>query len=409
MKLTLPTKMPFVKYPLSSIPTEIKSITDIDCVKILIRDSNNVIVNEGDIVKIGQPLTSKPYFGSFASVSGVVDKIVPFYGEIGHRFREVIIRKTREGDFFNIFPPSDEPLSVDKEELVKRISLCGIENIKEDTAFLIVGADDDIGKVSNRYIMKNYSKKILEGIGVINKIFSKNKIFLAVTNDIKDAFVNNVENEKLQHIEIINIKPYYPYTFLPFIISLLKRDNITVVTCKKLFDIVNTLKNGYVLPAQFVSVQIGQKKETLLFDTPPGITVGQLLKAGGVKIDNNMEIIVGGEMRGKTIWSLDDPLEYMDESILIRFPKEVSLSQNEHCVNCGRCSDVCPVRLRVDIIGKAVEYSIKDEVVKGGVANCIKCGLCDSVCIVNRPLMHLIASGVRRYIEEKEQEKWFHR
>ena len=48
----------------------------------------------------------------------------------------------------------------------------------------------------------------------------------------------------------------------------------------------------------------------------------------------------------------------------------------ENCINCGACSNICPVKINPLLLAK---NSYKTKVIN----KCLKCGLCSYICPVN--------------------------
>src|SRR5699024_12703410 len=58
-----------------------------------------------------------------------------------------------------------------------------------------------------------------------------------------------------------------------------------------------------------------------------------------------------------------------------------------NCINCGKCADVCPMKLmpmQTEFYTNAKEYENADKY--GGVLSCIECGACTYICPARRPL-----------------------
>jgi electron transport complex protein RnfC len=62
----------------------------------------------------------------------------------------------------------------------------------------------------------------------------------------------------------------------------------------------------------------------------------------------------------------------------------------EPCVNCGRCIDICPVDLQVQLIGRYAEFELFEPTAELGIDQCFECGLCAAVCTARRPLLQYI-------------------
>ena len=134
------------------------------------------------------------------------------------------------------------------------------------------------------------------------------------------------------------------------------------------------------------------------------MNVGDLLSLANHSISDGAMVVIGGEMTGFAADNLQQPLVTGCDSVLVLPPGEAAAHENTPCVSCGRCVQTCPEGLRVDLIGKNVEFSREKEAVRLGIHQCIDCGLCTAACIVNRPLGHLLAFGKSAFSRETDRK-----
>lgn len=108
-------------------------------------------------------------------------------------------------------------------------------------------------------------------------------------------------------------------------------------------------------------------------------------------------------MRGKTVYSLDTPVDYDTDGIIIQKAEEIIPSSDTHCINCGECVKVCPVNVPVNMLVRFLENSLFEEAIQYDLLSCIECGLCSYVCIARIPVFHYIMLGKNelKKMEEK--------
>ena len=58
--------------------------------------------------------------------------------------------------------------------------------------------------------------------------------------------------------------------------------------------------------------------------------------------------------------------------------KQNKFIRSQECINCGRCVELCPVKIYPSLIFKNID-NIK-KLKKLNVTNCINCGLCSYIC-----------------------------
>ncbi|MDQ6972935.1 MAG: electron transport complex subunit RsxC [Mariprofundaceae bacterium] len=130
-----------------------------------------------------------------------------------------------------------------------------------------------------------------------------------------------------------------------------------------------------------------------------------LLAQCGLEDLNGVRLIHGGPMMGERLPRTNVPLVKSTNGILAM--RQESLysenAQEEPCIRCGHCVEVCPVGLvpnelawhcRNDQFDRGQEYDLFD---------CIECGCCSYVCPSHIPLVHYFryAKGQVAHIEKE--------
>ncbi len=61
---------------------------------------------------------------------------------------------------------------------------------------------------------------------------------------------------------------------------------------------------------------------------------------------------------------------------------------SDACIRCGRCLEVCPMRLNPSTLSIYVERMRFEDAQRHNVMDCIECGCCAYVCPSRRPMVH---------------------
>lgn len=104
------------------------------------------------------------------------------------------------------------------------------------------------------------------------------------------------------------------------------------------------------------------------------------------------EVIVGGPMMGIAIYDTSFPVTKSANCILV---KEATPVNEQNCINCGRCVEVCPMGLMPTLFGKYAKKGRWDDAKAAYVENSIECGACAYVCPANIPLVQYIKVAKR--------------
>ena len=67
-----------------------------------------------------------------------------------------------------------------------------------------------------------------------------------------------------------------------------------------------------------------------------------------------------------------------------------------HCIRCGKCSEVCPMRLTPVQMYKTLFSSDINELKESNIMDCIECGCCAYTCPACVPLVLGFRSGKQR-------------
>ncbi len=376
-----------------AVPAEAERIAPPETVTQLLPPDAWLIVAEGDIVAEGAPLCRLPRIGTFASVPGRTARIMPWETGPRGRFVAVIIERQANGDVYRLFDPIEDPSSLPVETLRDRCEAGGFNFPADDTPLLFSAVDEDVDRVTNRWSAEKQFDRMLDGLKLLRRLYGDRKIVIALS----ESLPAEKRNRCMQWGEVIVVPDRYPDTLSDLIIRrhplLCGSQRVAVIDCRKLLALSTLLSTGKPMTTMPVSLRVGRKGKVRLFEVTIGMNIGQLLSVCGITPADGMQIVAGGEMRGNALDNLLQPLTFDTDSVLVLDKRELVRTVNRPCVNCGRCSRVCPAGLRVDLICKNIEFSASKEAIRLGIDSCIDCGLCGWVCIARRPLAHLMVFG----------------
>ncbi|MCM8820454.1 MAG: electron transport complex subunit RsxC [Candidatus Omnitrophica bacterium] len=119
-----------------------------------------------------------------------------------------------------------------------------------------------------------------------------------------------------------------------------------------------------------------------------GTPVSKILEYCGVELKENTKIVIGGPMMGIQIHTTDIPVIKGTSGILV-LPQEFLPENIQPCIRCGKCIEVCPMRLVPAELGKYAENQKWERCNEFNVSDCIECGCCSYICPAKRPLVDL--------------------
>ena len=126
---------------------------------------------------------------------------------------------------------------------------------------------------------------------------------------------------------------------------------------------------------------------------PVGMTHGELIELAGGFNDRATRVISGGPMMGFALHNLDAPVTKGTSGITVLTDEDVRAAEETSCVRCGRCVDVCPVRLVPTRLALASRHKDWDLARRYYISACMECGCCAYSCPAGIPLVQIVRAG----------------
>ena len=157
---------------------------------------------------------------------------------------------------------------------------------------------------------------------------------------------------------------------------------------------------GAPLTHRVVTVSGAGVREPKNLLVPVGVSYGRLLEHCGGLTPDAAVVVAGGPMMGFSIAVTDDsaqslkvPVTKGTSGVTVLTGSEVDHTRETACVRCGRCAEVCPMRLVPTRLALAARHGNVDDLRRYYVAACMECGCCAYACPARIPLVQLIRVG----------------
>lgn len=157
---------------------------------------------------------------------------------------------------------------------------------------------------------------------------------------------------------------------------------------------------GKPLTHRIVTVSGGGIRQPKNLLVPIGASYGRLIEHCGGLADDAAAVVAGGPMMGFAIDvtgeasdALKVPITKGTSGITVLTRRDVERSRQTACLRCGRCVEVCPMRLVPTRLALAARHDYVDNLVRYHVAACMECGCCAYACPARIPLVQLIRVG----------------
>ena len=400
-----------------SITKNIKKFSEPDYVYIPLISYNNtsfdVKVKISDYVLKGQILAisdDKFSFPIHSSVSGTV-KGIEKHSYIDNTLIDTIViendfleKEKKIGSVKKINNYSIEEVL----ELLKNAGVVGMSGTNYPTYYkygtelkintLIVNAVEAESYITSDFtILNSKTSEILETIDALLEIFNINECIIAVKDFNKKAVDDLIQYiGSYTKIKIRSVPDSYTMGWDKYLVKYLLNLDVKNNTIEKsvlvnnvstIYSIYEVLKHRKPIIERIVTFSGEGIKKPQNVLVKVGTKVSDVIKfIGGTKKGNYIAII-NGPMMGKMV---DDDVIITKNTTGVIILKE-STDKEIECINCGKCTNICPVRLAPVLI---MDNQNNEKILnKLNPKKCIECGLCSYICPSKIKLRDIVISS----------------
>ncbi|MGI2218402.1 electron transport complex subunit RsxC [Shewanella baltica] len=278
-----------------------------------------------------------------------------------------------------------------------------------------ISADDSL--------MREYSRDILAGIGIIHRLLTPKRIVIAIEDNKPEAakaMQAAVSQSGLPagSIRVTVIPTKYPSGGEKQLIQIITgrevpsgaipaKLGIVVHNVGTAYAIHQAVTQGKPLIERVVTVTGKNVSKPGNYWLPIGTPVDHVLTATEFTPEPDQKVIIGGPMMGHALANIQVPILKGTNCILVPSSQEIgSTPEEKACIRCGECATACPALLlpqqlfwhaKAEEYDKAASYNLKD---------CIECGCCSYVCPSDIPLVEyyrIAKSALKQAADEKQQ------
>ena len=349
-----------------------------------------------------------------APVSGTVEGIVEVPGPMGGNVQAVVIASDGEERGEPPFECWENWQEKSGGELMTRIREAGIVGMggaafpshvklsvppgKKVDTIIINGAECEPYLTADHRLMAELPRKIVTGAAIMGKIINVSNIVIGVEENKPDAIAALEAACAGTSVRVQVLAARYPQGA--------EKQLIYAVTGRCVpsgglpFDagcvVQNTGSAAAVYDAVLLGIPLIERVVTVSgeavkrpgnFRLRIGTPVIEAVKLAGGITEEPGKLIFGGPMMGFAQRSFDVPIAKNTSGVLLLPPGRALNFSSAPCIRCGRCVEVCPMKLTPCLLCAAIEGGRFDLALIGHVMDCLECGACAYVCPSRRPLV----------------------
>lgn len=347
------------------------------------------VVNIGDSVAIGTLIAKSKVPFEIRVRSTVSGKIIDVLEKTylnGTKVKCIVI----ENDFKETIEPIKIKKPTNQLEFVELLKAYGIQGMggsgfptylkyQNELKILVVNAIECEPYLNADNVLGiTYVEEIIKGLERIKQIMNLEKVIIAVKKKnitFVKTYQKQLKNNK--QIELIVLEDYYPLGYERNLIkevlnvkykSLPSEKQIVVNNIATIYMIAKALKDEY-LTTRIITLS-GDLTKTTNYEVKIGTIFSDIYN-----MEKECHLIAGGPMMGECLLDDDIIVTYNLNGLLLM--KEIS-NDEENCLRCGKCIEVCPMKLSPVLIKDSL-FSI-DKLKTMNPEKCIECGLCSYIC-----------------------------
>lgn len=363
----------------------------------------DLLVKEGDRVCIGTKVAvcnERNVVPIYASVSGTVKGIQKIMHSSLKPVDHLVIENDEKYEKIQSFEPLDYK-SADRSTLIDFMMNAGIIGLggagfpayikykfAKDVQKVLINAVECEPFITADYKMiQAHKESFITGVMAMKKMAMAPEAVIAIKKTHPDLIAFCEEAVKgLDGVSVVGVPDVYPmgwervlvreimhkeYEKLPGEVGAIVNNATTAIAFG------DALLHGTPIVSKTLTVSGNAVKNPVNVQVPVGVPASEVIQACGGYTCDNVKLIAGGPMMGKTIVN--------DKFVIDRNMNALTVLENKPfdsvaCLRCGKCSDHCPAGLQPVRIAQAVKVKDKKAMEKLCAMDCIECGLCTFIC-----------------------------
>jgi electron transport complex protein RnfC len=269
---------------------------------------------------------------------------------------------------------------------------------------LVNGCECEPYLTADYRLMLEAPKPIITGALLAAKAAGAERIIVAIEDNKPDAIAAMRAAANGTGIEVVAVHTKYPMGGeRQLVVAALGRVvptgglpldcGVVVVNVATAAAIARAVLRGKPLTHRVITVSGNGVNRPCNLLCAVGVSYRQLVNIAGGLTDQAVRVVAGGPMMGFAVSDLDEPVIKGTSGITVLTRQDVESAEETPCIRCGRCADVCPLRLVPTRIALAARNKDWELATRYYMAACVECGCCAYACPARIPLVQIIRAG----------------
>lgn len=379
------------------------------------------VVKAGDTVKKGQLIAeSADGRGTpvHSSTSGKVAEIGSFPNPIYGATLSIVIESDGLDEWQENLLTQRDYQTLSNQELIDIIFKNGIVGMggaafpthvklsppkdKIIDTLIINGAECEPYLTSDYRTMIEFADDVIKGTLIVMKILNVQKCYLGIEDNKPEAIALMKEKCKGTKIEVVSLITRYPQGAEKMMIYAITGKEVpsgklpmdvgcVVQNVGSMKAVADAVEKNIPLIERVVTVAGSTVKDPKNVMAKIGTPFRELFEHCGGFTGRNGKVIMGGPMMGMAQVNIEASVIKATSGIITISEKDTDYVAERACIRCGRCNEVCTMKLRPNVLSILSEKGQHQTAQTDyDLMDCVECGCCYYVCPSRRNIVHYI-------------------
>ena len=380
------------------------------------------LVGPGDLVWLGQKVGDSDQLISapiHSPVSGRVVAVEPrLHPAMGREVTAVIVESDGKDQVHESVRPAPDPGSALPEQIIRAVREAGIVGLggagfpthvklgssadRPRDLFILNGTECEPFLTGDLRLMIEEPFRILRGAVLLMKAAGIERGVVAIDRNKPEA-IKTMRREvaRFPDIEVVVVAARYPHGGEKQLIEAITGRQappppglpsdvgVLVNNVQTAFATSKAVEDGMPLVERVLTVS-GRVRDPANLLVRIGTPFEDVIEECGGFEDQVAKVLMGGPMTGLSQPTLCAPVVKGTSGLIALAEEDTLFGESSKCVRCGRCVDVCPVRILPVWIAAYADRGDFGQARKLHAITCIECGSCSYICPARLPLLDSI-------------------